>query len=72
MARELVDLYHGAGAGAEAESRFDLVHKEHAIPDDVEETAIPERRRPRGKGLAPAPAGRHRPGRVERGGTSER
>ena len=42
MARELVDLYHGAGAGAEAESRFDLVHKEHAIPGDVEETAIPE------------------------------
>ena len=35
MARALVDLYHGAGAGAEAESRFDLVHKEHAIPDDV-------------------------------------
>jgi tyrosyl-tRNA synthetase len=41
MARELVDLYHGAGAGAEAESRFDLVHREHAIPDDVEEAAIP-------------------------------
>ena len=42
MARALVDLYHGAGAGAEAESRFDLVHKEHAIPDDVEEAAIPD------------------------------
>lgn len=42
MARALVDLYHGAGAGAEAESRFDLVHKEHAIPDDVEEAMIPD------------------------------
>jgi tyrosyl-tRNA synthetase len=35
MAREVVDLYHGARAGAEAEARFDLVHKEHRIPDDV-------------------------------------
>jgi tyrosyl-tRNA synthetase len=40
MAREVVDLYHGAHAGAEAEARFDLVHKEHRIPDDVPEFVI--------------------------------
>lgn len=42
LAREVVDLYHGSGAGAQAEDRFDLVHKEHEIPEDVAETAIPE------------------------------
>jgi tyrosyl-tRNA synthetase len=41
MAREVVDLYHGAGAGAEAEKRFVQVHKEHALPDDVPERPIP-------------------------------
>lgn len=42
LAREVVDLYHGSGAGEQAEARFDLVHKEHEIPEDVAETAIPE------------------------------
>jgi len=42
LAREVVDLYHGPGAGAEAEARFDLVHKEHEIPEDVAEAPIPE------------------------------
>ena len=42
MAAALVDLYHGAGAGRAAEARFDLVHREHAVPEDVPETAIPE------------------------------
>ncbi|MGH2530213.1 MAG: tyrosine--tRNA ligase [Actinomycetota bacterium] len=42
LAREVVDLYHGPGAGAEAEARFDLVHKEHEIPEEVEEAPIPE------------------------------
>ena len=41
MAREIVDLYHGAGAGAGAESRFDQVHKQHQLPDDVPEQPIP-------------------------------
>jgi tyrosyl-tRNA synthetase len=41
MAREIVDLYHGPGSGAEAESRFDQVHKQHELPDDVPEAPIP-------------------------------
>jgi tyrosyl-tRNA synthetase len=40
MARAVVDLYHGVGAGGESEARFDLVHKAHRIPDDVPEAAI--------------------------------
>jgi tyrosyl-tRNA synthetase len=41
MAREVVDLYHGPGAGAEAEARFDRVHRRHDVPADVETVAIP-------------------------------
>jgi tyrosyl-tRNA synthetase len=41
MAREIVDLYHGAGSGTGAEARFDQVHKEHELPDDVPERPIP-------------------------------
>jgi tyrosyl-tRNA synthetase len=41
MAREIVDLFHGPGAGAEAESRFDLVHKERETPSDVSDVPIP-------------------------------
>jgi tyrosyl-tRNA synthetase len=49
MARELVDMYHGAGAGAEAEARFDRVHRAHEIPDDVPEAEVPDEwRRERG------------------------
>ncbi len=40
MARAIVDLYHGEGAGEAAEARFDLVHKDHEIPDDVSEVVI--------------------------------
>jgi tyrosyl-tRNA synthetase len=40
MARSIVDLYHGAGAGEAAQARFDLVHKDHEIPDDVLEVVI--------------------------------
>jgi tyrosyl-tRNA synthetase len=42
MAREVVDLYHGAGAGAAALERFDAVHREHEMPTDVAELAIPQ------------------------------
>jgi tyrosyl-tRNA synthetase len=42
MARMVVDLYHGEGAGSEAERRFDLVHKQHRVPDDVPEVPIPD------------------------------
>ena len=41
LGREIVGLYHGAGAGEAAERRFDLVHREHEIPEDVTEAAIP-------------------------------
>jgi tyrosyl-tRNA synthetase len=41
MAREIVDAYHRVGAGAEAEARFDRVHRRHEIPEDVEEATIP-------------------------------
>jgi tyrosyl-tRNA synthetase len=41
LAREVVDLYHGPGAGAAAEERFDLVHRDHEIPDRVVELGIP-------------------------------
>jgi tyrosyl-tRNA synthetase len=41
LAREVVDLYHGPGAGRLAEERFDLIHREHRVPDDVPEVALP-------------------------------
>jgi tyrosyl-tRNA synthetase len=41
MARVIVDQYHGRGAGAEAEERFDAVHRERRLPDDVTDVAIP-------------------------------
>jgi tyrosyl-tRNA synthetase len=41
LAREVVDLYHGAGAGAAAEVRFNVVHREHDIPDEVPSVSVP-------------------------------
>jgi tyrosyl-tRNA synthetase len=41
LAREVVELYHGAGTGPEAERRFDAVHREGAVPEDVDEVTIP-------------------------------
>ena len=41
MARAVVDLYHGEGAGERAEERFDLVHRQHELPDDIEEVPLP-------------------------------
>ena len=41
LAREVVDLYAGTGEGDRAEARFDLVHKEHRIPDEMPEAEIP-------------------------------
>ncbi len=41
LAREVVDLYHGGGAGTAAEARFDQVHRDHEIPDEIPSTAIP-------------------------------
>lgn len=42
MARAIVEVYHGEGAGARAEARFDVVHRAHEIPDDVPEAQIPD------------------------------
>jgi tyrosyl-tRNA synthetase len=41
LAREVVDLYHGAGAGAAAEDRFNVVHREHEIPDEIADAHVP-------------------------------
>jgi len=41
MARTIVDLYHGPGAGEAAERRFDLIHKEHGIPEDPPDVRVP-------------------------------
>jgi tyrosyl-tRNA synthetase len=40
LARTVVDLYHGDGAGAEAEAEFDRVFREHAIPEEVADFAV--------------------------------
>jgi tyrosyl-tRNA synthetase len=42
LAREVVDRYHGPGAGQEAEGRFDLVHREREIPPDVADAPVPD------------------------------
>jgi tyrosyl-tRNA synthetase len=41
MARAVVDVYHGEGAGERAEAAFDLVHKAHEIPNHVPEVRVP-------------------------------
>ena len=41
LAREVVDLYQGDGAGAAAEARFDRVHREREHPEEIPEVAIP-------------------------------
>jgi tyrosyl-tRNA synthetase len=42
LAREVVDLYRGDGAGEVAEARFDQVHRDRELPDDVPEHPIPQ------------------------------
>jgi len=37
LARTIVDLYHGDGAGTAAEEAFDQVFKRHGVPDEVPE-----------------------------------
>jgi tyrosyl-tRNA synthetase len=41
LAREVVDLYHGPDAGAAAEARFDLVHRQHELPEEVPGVSVP-------------------------------
>jgi tyrosyl-tRNA synthetase len=42
LAGRLVDRFHGAGAGTQAEARFDRVHKRGEIPDEVPEASLGE------------------------------
>jgi tyrosyl-tRNA synthetase len=42
LAREVVDLYHGSGAGEEAERRFESVHRDREVPEELTEVVIPE------------------------------
>lgn len=37
LARNIVEAYHGQDAAITAENQFDLIFKQHAIPDDVPE-----------------------------------
>ncbi|HEV8621643.1 MAG TPA: tyrosine--tRNA ligase [Actinomycetota bacterium] len=41
MARAVVELYQGPGAGTEAERQFDRVHRERRAPERIEEAEIP-------------------------------
>lgn len=41
LAREVVDLYHGSKTGAAAEERFNAVHREREVPEDVPEVRVP-------------------------------
>ncbi len=40
LAREIVDLYHGAGAGNRAEAEFDSIFKHGGMPDEVPDFAL--------------------------------
>ncbi len=40
LARGIVDLYHGDGAGAAAEAEFDRIFKDHDQPDDMRECDV--------------------------------
>ena len=41
LAREVVDLYQGDGAGTAAEEGFDRVHREHELPDQIPDVEVP-------------------------------
>jgi len=56
LGREIVTLYHGAGAAGLAEAAFDLIHKQHEIPEDIPEVALAEVASPGDDGLIYLPA----------------
>src|SRR4029077_14223938 len=41
LARTVCDLYHGAGAGDQAQADFDRVFREHAAPREIPEFVLP-------------------------------
>jgi tyrosyl-tRNA synthetase len=42
LARRIIDRFHDSGAAEAAEARFDTVHKEHGVPDDIPELSLAE------------------------------
>jgi tyrosyl-tRNA synthetase len=40
LARRIVSLYNDEAAAEEAERRFDLIHRRHGVPDDVETVRV--------------------------------
>jgi tyrosyl-tRNA synthetase len=40
MAREVVDLYHGPGAGERTEAEFDRVHRQGGLPEDIRDAVV--------------------------------
>jgi tyrosyl-tRNA synthetase len=42
MARAVVDLYHGSGAGDSAEEAFNRVHRDRELPEVVQDVPIPD------------------------------
>ena len=40
LARRIVERFHDAAAAEGAEARFDTVHKEHGVPDDIPELQL--------------------------------
>jgi len=53
LARTVVDLYHGRGAGVAAEARFDQVFRERELPDQIPEMILPEQAFVDGKTILP-------------------
>ena len=45
LARRLVDRFCGAGAGAEAEARFDRIHVHRELPDEIQVAECARERR---------------------------
>ena len=41
LAREIIALYHGSDAAQAADDEFERVHKEHQVPDEMPEVAVP-------------------------------
>jgi tyrosyl-tRNA synthetase len=52
LARRLTDRFHGEGAGAKAEARFDQIHIRREVPDDLKTVRV--RTGPEGKVHLPA------------------
>jgi tyrosyl-tRNA synthetase len=54
LGRRLVDRFHGEGAGVAAEERFNRIHVQHAVPDEIPEVDLGDYRAD-GNGLVHLP-----------------